>query len=95
MARDYLPIDSGKDENPLKTVWIPMIMTDPLLFQATTSFAAVHLDVLEGHQNQPKTLSKKCQTINMVNSKLQSRQEAITDSTIAAVAMLAAMEVSI
>lgn len=39
MARRYLPINNGRvtDDNPLRTMWIPVIMKDPLLFQATTN----------------------------------------------------------
>ena len=94
MARKCLPIDNGKDDNPLRTILIPFIMTDPMLFQATTNFAAVHLDFIRGRRNQPRTLSEKSKTIYMVNLRLQCPDQATTDSTIGAVAMLAAMEVN-
>lgn len=95
MARKYIPIDrgSGIDENPLRTVWIPLIMTDPLLFQATTNYAAVHLDLLQGRFNHPKTLMKKAETISMINRKIQCPEEATTNSLIGSIAMMAAMEV--
>ena len=93
MTRNCLPVDKGQDTNPMRTIWIPSIIGDPVLFQATTSFAAVHLDILEGHQSRPRALAQKCETIDMVNRRLQSPEDAITDSTIGAVAMLAAMEV--
>lgn len=95
MARKCLPVDRGsaKDNNPLRTIWMPLIMTDPVLFQATANFAAVHLDILQGRPNQPSTLRLKTETINMINLKLRSAQEATNDSTIGAVALLAGMEV--
>ena len=94
MAYKCLPIDNGRDENPLRTILLPLIMTDPILFQASTSFAAVHLDLITKHKSQPKTLLDKSKTIYMVNLRLQCPDQATADSTIGAVAILAAMEVS-
>lgn len=95
MARKCFPMDRdrGTDENPLRTVWMPLIMTDPVLFRATTSFAAVHLDLLQGRRNQTMTLMKKAETISMINTKLRCPGDSTANSTIGAVAMLAAMEV--
>ena len=93
MARNCLPIDSGKDANPIRTLWLPAIVNDPVLCQAATNFAAVHLDILQNQQYNPKTLMRKSRTIRMINSKLQSPREATTNTMIGAVALLAAMEV--
>lgn len=68
-------------------------MTDPVLFLATLNFAAVHLDLLRGTQNNHKTLIHKGETIRRINARLQSSTETVSNTTIGAVAMLAAMEV--
>ena len=94
LGKVCLPIVSSEHEDPLRTDWMPEIMTDPLLSQAITNYAAVHLDVLRGYQHQPETLGRKGQTMRMVNYRLESPDDAIKDSTICAVILLVAMEVS-
>ena len=69
-------------------------MTDPVLFQATTTYAAAHLDMLHGRQNQARTLVRKVQTISMINEQLQCDKTALSNSNIGAIAMLASLEVS-
>ena len=74
-----------------------MIMCDPLLFQATINFAAAHIDILQGIQHQCKgtqALQMKAKTIKMINEQLNSSDTAVSNSSIGAVAMLAAAEVS-
>lgn len=93
MARSCLPIDHGNGPNPLTKIWVPYAMTDPVIFLATLNFAAVHLDILQGQYTSPKTLMNKGETIRLINAKLQSSTEALTDTTIGAVVMLAGMEV--
>ena len=93
MTKNCLPIDPGNGQNPLTKVWVPYAMTDPVLFLATLNFAAVHLDLLRGTQSNHKTLVHKGETIRRINDRLQSSTETISNTTIGAVAMLAAMEV--
>lgn len=94
MARNCLPIDRGatSDNNPIRTVFIPMAMSDRVFFQATTTYAAVHLDMLHQSQNQTKTLTNKAQTISMIKERLRSTEDALSNSTIGAISMLAAVE---
>lgn len=94
MARNCLPIDrgSGSDNNPIRTVWIPLAMSDAVFFQATTTYAAVHLDMLHGTRNQTKSLTKKAQTIRMIKERLRCNESALSNSTIGAISMLAALE---
>ena len=72
---------------------MPYAMTDPVLFLATLNFAAVHLDVMHGRRNSPRTLVQKGETMHLINLRLNSAKIA-SDTTIAAVLMLAAVEVS-
>ena len=71
------------------------MMTDPVLFQATMTYAAVHMNLLQGRNKQSTALLKKNKTMNMINERFKSMETAIGNSTIGAVAMLAAAEVSL
>lgn len=94
MARGCLPVDLH-GANPFRALWLPMIMTDPVLFQAVTDFAAVQLEIHDNRPNQHRALLRKAKTMAMINERLQSPSEATSDATIGAVALLAAMEVRI
>ena len=92
MARRYLPVDPGVDNNPLTKVWLPNAMADPILFLALVNVAAIHLDIIQGRYSNPITLAHKVEAISLINSRLKTN-EALTNETIASVVMLAAMEV--
>ena len=96
VARECLPIDRGlgADINPLRTSWIPLAIANPLLFQATTNYAAFHLDFLHGTQDQVKSLAGKALTIKMINEQLQCLEHTVSNSMIGAIAMMASIEVS-
>ena len=68
-------------------------MTDPVLFLATVSLAAVHLDILYGRYQSTQILIQKGQTIGVINERIRSGTGAVSDATIAAIAMVAVMEV--
>ena len=70
-------------------------MTDPVLFQATTTYAAAHLDMLHRRQNQTRTLFRMVQTLSMINEQPQCDETALSNPNIGAVAMLASLEVSL
>ena len=94
IARNFLPVETGKgQQHPLTTVWMPHAVADPLLYLATLNFAAAHLDIMYGKQCSPITIARKVETIRLINLRLQNSAEAFSNTTIGAVAMLAAMEV--
>lgn len=97
MIRGFLPIDRGIgiDTNPFRIGWMSLAMNDAVLFQATTNYAAVHLELLHGVQDQTKALVKKTRTIRMIKEQLRSSENTLSNSNIGAVAMLAAAEVSV
>lgn len=68
-------------------------MSDPILFLATLNFAAVHLDFVRGQCSNPRTLIHKVETIRLINARLQDPIEALTNTTIGAIIMLAGVEV--
>ena len=93
MAADCLPIDQRKVQNPLTKIWLPYALQDPTLFLATLTFAAVHLEIMSGNYQSPRTLFHKGDSIRALNAKLGNREHALSNEAIGAVAMLAAIEV--
>ncbi|KAG7001454.1 hypothetical protein G7Y79_00031g065690 [Physcia stellaris] len=92
MARKVPAVYGSKEVgvNPLRTVWIPFVLSDPVLFQATINFAAVHLDNLYGQPNHVAAVARKGRTMRMVNEQLNT-EATISNSTIGAVGMLVGM----
>ena len=95
MANHRHPIagSSARARDPLSRAWFPYAMQDATLFLATLSFATVHLDILARRCLSPRALAYKAEVIRSVNTKLSSSEEATSNSTIGAVAMLTAIEV--
>ena len=69
------------------------MMNDALLFEATATAMAAHLDVLHGRKEHPETIIRKARTIKMINERLKHKETTSNDSTIGAVEMLAGAEV--
>lgn len=92
MALNCLPVDLGSGENPLTKTWLPYALQDSTLFLATVTFAVTHLEILSGNYKSPRTLLHKGKLIKALNAKLGDRKYALSNETIGAVAMLAAME---
>ena len=93
MALSCLPIDQHKSQNPITKMWLSYALQDSTLFQATLNFAEVHLDVVSGNYNSRRAIVYKDQSIKAVNAKLRDNEHALSNETIGAVAMLAAIEV--
>ena len=93
MAINCLPVDQGQGQNPLTKLWLPYALQDSTLFLATLAFAAAHLEVLGGNYKSPRTLLHKGNSIKAINAKLADQEHALSNETIGAVAMLAAVEV--
>ena len=93
MARNFLPVESSKGRHPMTSVWMAHAIADPLLFLATLNFAAAHLDIIHGGQRSPRTIAQKVEIIRLINLRLQDSAQNLSNTTIGAVAMLAAMEV--
>lgn len=93
IAINSLPVDHGIGENPLTKIWLPYALQDSTLFLTTLTFAVAHLEILSGNYESLKTLVNKGKAIKAVNAKLHDREHALSNETIGAVAMLAALEV--
>ncbi|CAD6577550.1 MAG: hypothetical protein ASARMPRED_008317 [Alectoria sarmentosa] len=92
LARHWQPLEAGRSQHPFTNEWMPHAVTDPLLFLATLNYAAAHLDVVHGRQSSPRTIAQKGQIIRLINMRLQDSAETVSNTTIGAVAMFAAME---
>ena len=94
MGVSCLPIDRHNGgQNPLTRRWLPYAVQDSTLFQVTLNFAQVHLDILSGNYNSQRAAFHKSQSIRAVNARLKDGEHALSNETIGAVAMLAAIEV--
>lgn len=93
MALNCQPINEHKSQNPLTKLWLAYALQDTTLFLATLTFAEVHLDIILGKYKSQRALLHKCDSIKAVNARLGDLEYALSDETIGAVAMLAAIEV--
>ena len=74
--------------------FLPSFQNDPALYHATLAIAAVHADILEGQKNSRMSLLYRGEAIRLVKIDLGCPKKCMADTTIAAVACLAGMEVS-
>ena len=58
------------------------------------AFATVYLESMVSYNRSSRSLAYKSETIKAINANLDSPETALSDSTIGAVAMLMAIEVS-
>lgn len=94
MAINCLPVlNPVKAVDPLTGIWLPYAMQDQTLFEATLTFAAVHLDLMMGRLRTPGTLWRKQETIKAINANMQSPDDGLSNANIGAVAMMASLEV--
>ena len=93
MATNALPFNAVASENPLTKIWLPHAIFDVAVFSATVTFAAVHLDIMSGRTENLSLISHKSETIKQINEKIQNPESALSDSSIGAVAMMAATEI--
>ena len=92
IARSLFPMVLSGGQHPLIDIWMPHAVTDPVLFLATLTMAASHLDAVHGRRKNPRTLAQKGEVIRLINLRLNSG-ETVSDTTIGAVLMLASAEV--
>ena len=88
------------DETPKRQgfftkLWLPAAIQDPTLLWSTLTFATVWLDLLGLQYDGFRPLTYKAKTIDSINKSLQSPKTALSQSTIAAVALLATIAVGL
>jgi len=91
MAPLLLPICTNN--NPMSGVWVYNAFGDPLLMSALLSHAAVHLDVVNQRPPSTLTLHYGMEATRQMNSRLDSGDLCLQDTSIAAVVMMLANQV--
>ena len=78
----------------MSKLFLPNYMNDAALYHATLAIAAVHVDAINGRASSWMSLLYRGEAIRLVNRDLGCPKKCVSDTTIAAVALLAGMEVS-
>ncbi|RDW84239.1 hypothetical protein BP6252_01829 [Coleophoma cylindrospora] len=91
-APSFLPVDKSLDQNPINSLWVSWSLASPVLSSAILACAAVHQDQLCGRKSSVQAVYYTGQTISLLNKALENLDMALSDSTIAAVALLIANE---
>jgi Fungal specific transcription factor domain len=79
--------------NPTKKIWVPLALTDPALLSSTLCSSQQFLARMAGQKEHPSAIHHMKEAIRTLSKRLQHRSPDINDSTIAAVAGLALVEV--
>jgi hypothetical protein len=79
--------------NPIKKLWVPLALTDPALLNSILFCSDQFGAKMNGQKERPSAINHLKQTIRILNERLQDPLQEISDSTIAAVALLALTEV--
>jgi hypothetical protein len=80
--------------DPMKNVFLPLVISNPLLVQAALVQSATHLAALYSWDPTAVGSVYRSETVRMLNERLKSPSKAVTDDTIAAVISLATNAVS-
>jgi hypothetical protein len=88
------PIETYWGFNPSKRFWVPLALTDPALLSAILWVSDNFQATLIGQKKErPSGVNHLQQAIQILNERLRNPSQVISDSTIAAVASLALLEV--
>lgn len=79
--------------NPMKTLWVPLALTDPALLNSVLFCSDQFGASTNGQKERPSAIKHLKETIRILNKRLQYPLQEINDSTIAAVSLLALTEV--
>ncbi|CZR67531.1 uncharacterized protein PAC_17430 [Phialocephala subalpina] len=80
--------------NPIKKLWVPLALTDPALLNSVLFCSDQFRAITNGQKERPSAINHLKRTIQILNERLQNPSQEISDSTIAAVALLALTEQS-
>jgi hypothetical protein len=92
-AEKLYPIETYWGFNPSKRFWVPLALTDPALLSAILWVSDNFQARLIGQKERPSGINHLQQAIRILNERLQSPSQVISDTTIATVASLALLEV--
>ncbi|OAL49302.1 hypothetical protein IQ07DRAFT_645272 [Pyrenochaeta sp. DS3sAY3a] len=90
IAPKLQPAVSKMNNNIINSIFARTALADPGLLATILFHAGVHSDSLYGRPWSQSTLHYRGETIRILNDRLQSSEEAISDSSVAMVGFLAA-----
>ena len=93
MADHAYQIEAYWGFNPIRKLWMPLALTDPALLHSILFCSDQFWAKMNGQKERPSAINHLTQTIRILNERLQDPLQKISDSTIAAVALLALTEV--
>jgi hypothetical protein len=76
--------------NPIYAIWGRNALADPVLLTAVLFHSGIHMDLLKNQSMSTLTLYHQGEFIQLLNKRLEDPDNATNDSTIAAVALVAA-----
>ena len=85
-----LPLARNLAQNPISTIWVRNALSDRVLLSALLFHSAAHLDIAHSRSLSTTTHQHLGECIRQLNAQLQRSEEATSDSTIAAVGIVAA-----
>ena len=81
--------------NPVTEFYAPLIWTDTVLFNVTLQLSSFHMEKIQSQSRCPLPTRLMAECLRLLQARVNEPPErAVSDETIAAVAGLAALEVS-
>ncbi|KAL8794358.1 MAG: hypothetical protein Q9195_003055 [Heterodermia aff. obscurata] len=94
MIDNWLPLDAGLtlSRPSSRTGWISTVISDAVLFRATTTYALMHHGSLGQPYSEAELSRRKMVTIKEINEQLSDSNKCLSNSTIGSIAMMASTE---
>lgn len=80
----------------MTTYYVPLVWSDPVLFHATLQLTALRVESMKSHDQKSNYNQLAAESIRLLRTRIEQPDlvERVSDTTISAVATLAAIEVS-
>ena len=84
------------ETDPATTYYVPLVWTDPVLFHAILQLAALRIENTRAHRPKFNSSQLRAERIRLLRDRVEHSDlaEGVSDTTISAVATLAAVELS-
>jgi len=89
------PWQPPSETNPTTNYYVPLVWSDPVLFHATLHLTALRLENIQIHRPKFNSGQLTAECIRLLRNRVEKSNlaEGVSDTTISAVATLAAIEV--